>query len=308
LKGVIFDIQRFAVHDGPGIRTTVFLKGCSARCEWCHNPESVSVKPRLQYYEDRCVCCGKCAGLCPVKAHSVTGYIGGFRHYINRSVCTACGLCAAECFRNALQISGQEEGVEEILLQVLEDKPYYDESGGGVTLSGGEPVLQGDFCEALLGGLKARGVHTNLQTAGFYPFEKLERLLPCLDLVMYDVKGISPEIYLHHIHGDPARVFDNLKRLDEKGVPFIVRTPCVSQVNDSEKEIEAVARTLSSLKNLMYYMLIPYHGLARVKYDILGLEFKSYEAPSAERMGMLERLAARYVTVRNNYEELSGAH
>jgi pyruvate formate lyase activating enzyme len=192
--------------------------------------------------------------------------------------------------------------------QVLDDKAYYDQSGGGATLSGGEPVLQEDFCEALLKRLKSEGIHTNLQTAGFYQFERLERLLPYLDLVMYDIKGLSQGIYEKHIHGDPALALDNLKRLDESGIPFIVRTPCVHQVNDSEKEIEAIAKMLSSLKHLVHYTIIPYHGLAKIKYDILGQKFKSYEPPSKERINTLERLAAQYVKVRNNYEELSGSH
>jgi len=217
LTGVIFDIQRFAIHDGPGIRTTVFMKGCAVRCEWCHNPESVSIKPELQYYEDRCVHCGKCVNLCPNGAHTLGHDTGTARHSFNRSVCTACGLCGAECFNNALQVSGKEEDLEEVLRQVLDDKAYYHESKGGVTLSGGEPVLQGDFCEALLKRLKAEGIHTTLQTAGFYPFWMLKRLLPYLDLIMYDIKAMAPEIYHQHIHGDPALAFENLKQLDESG-------------------------------------------------------------------------------------------
>ena len=298
LKGVIFDIQRFSVHDGPGIRTTVFMKGCSVRCGWCHNPESISIKPQLQYYKDRCIRCGKCVHLCPKGAHSIDGE----KHHLDRSLCTVCGLCGAECFSNALLITGREEAVEEVMRQVLDDKAYYDESSGGVTLSGGEPVLQGDFCEALLKRVKDHGIHTNMQTAGFYPFEKLERLLPWLDLIMYDIKGLSDEILRWHVHNDPAFTkfaVENLNRLDEKGIPFIVRTPCVSEVNDSEEEIKNIARMLSKLKNLKHYELIPYHGLAKIKYDILGQEFKTYKTPSKEHMAKLEGIASEYVKVWN---------
>jgi len=295
LKGIVFDIQRFAVHDGPGIRTTVFLKGCPAHCEWCHNPESFSMETQLQYYKDRCIHCGKCTGLCPNKAHSISTH----GHAFDRKRCTMCGLCAAECFSNALQISGREEDVEEVLRQILDDKAYYEQSGGGVTLSGGEPVLQEGFCESLLKQCKNEGLHTAIQTAGFYPFEKLSRLLPYLDLVLYDIKGIFGGIY-DHIHANPELAIENLKKLDKTGVPIIVRTPCIRGINDSPEEIESIARLLSGLKNVDYFMLIPYHGLAKIKYDILDQEFKPYEAPSKEHIKMLEDCAAQYVEIKRN--------
>jgi len=299
-KGIIFDIQRFSTHDGPGIRTTVFFKGCSAGCKWCHNPESVSFKPQLQYYKDRCTNCGKCAGLCLVNAHNI---IDG-KHDFNRNKCTACGICSRECFNNALVICGRKESTEDIMASILADKSYYNESKGGVTLSGGEPVLQDNFCMELLKQLKSENIHTNLQTAGFYPFEKLEKLLPYLDLITYDIKGVSPEIYKNYINADPALAVENLKLLDKKTIPFIVRTPCIKNINDSEQEIEKIAQMLFSLNNLKYYMLVPYHGLAKIKYDILGRDFIKFETPPPEHMKNLEQIAAKYVTVRNNYEEL----
>ena len=297
MKGFIFDIQRFSIHDGPGIRTTVFLKGCSVRCQWCHNPESFQIKPQLQYYKDRCTGCGKCVHLCPHNVHTISkepGTESGITHLLDRKNCTACGICATECFSNALVISGREESADEVLRQVFDDKPYYEESGGGVTLSGGEAVLQGDFCEELLKKCKDNGIHTNLQTAGFYSFELLDRLLPYLDLVMYDIKGISPQIF-EHVHGDSALALKNLRLLDKKNIPIIVRMPCMKGINDSINEIEAVINFISSLKNLEYFTFLPYHSLAKVKYDVLGMEYKTFETPSKEYMEMLNGIAARYV-------------
>jgi len=196
-------------------------------------------------------------------------------------------------------ISGKEESAENVLSQVLDDKPYYEESGGGVTVSGGEPVLQGDFCEALLKLFRQYGIHSILQTAGFYSFEKLERLLPFADTVMYDIKGVTPEILRDHVHADPGLALDNLFRLDGSGVPVIVRMPCVKGVNDSEDEINAVAKALQKLKNLQYFSLLPYHGLAKIKYDILGMEFRKYETPAKDHIERLENLAAGYVKVFN---------
>jgi pyruvate formate lyase activating enzyme len=293
MTGTIFDIQRFSVHDGPGIRTTVFFKGCYAGCEWCHNPESFAVSPQLQYYPDRCIGCGKCVLICPNGAHNI---VDG-KPSPDREKCVDCGLCAKECFSGALVTAGRDMTVDEAIAPVLADRIYYSQSGGGVTLSGGEPVMQGDFCEELLKRLKAEGIHTTLQTAGMYYFYKLERLLPFVDLVMYDIKGFSREIYDTYVYGDSILVFDNLKRLDEFDIPIIVRTPCVSPVNDTPEEIGAIARMLSTLKNLKYYSLLPYHGLAKVKYDALGLPFTPFETPDKTKMELLKSVAAEYVAV-----------
>ena len=293
MNGVIFDIQRFAVHDGPGIRTTVFLKGCSARCGWCHNPESRTALPQLQFYPDRCARCGKCGALCGNAVHGVLPD----GHDIDRSRCVTCGKCAEECFRNALAVSGKEIGVPELMRRIMEDKPYYEESGGGVTLSGGEPALQADFCLELLNRCREEGINTAMQTAGFYPFGMLERLLPALDLIMYDIKGVSPGIYKEHIGADPALALGNLVKLDGFETPYIVRTPCVSGVNDSDEEMEAIALFLSGLRSMLHYELIPYHGLGKVKYDILAEGFREYGSPSRERMAELGAIAARRVKV-----------
>jgi pyruvate formate lyase activating enzyme len=223
------------------------------------------------------------------------------KHRIDRDKCTGCGGCAAECFSTALVVKGRKVLLEELLDTILSDRSYYEESGGGVTLSGGEPVLQYAFAAEVLEACKKEGIHTALQTAGNYPFEHLEGLLPYLDFIMYDIKGYKQEIYQFFIKGDRDRIFGNLKMLGEgfKG-EVAVRTPCVGGVNDSEEEIEGIARMASGIKNIKYYQLIPYHGLAKVKYDALDEKFAQQCAPPApEKIRAFEDLASQYVTVFN---------
>ena len=328
MDGIIFDIQRFAVHDGPGIRTTVFLKGCSCRCGWCHNPESMARKPQLEFYPARCVSCGKCFSACPEGAHILAGgdldagkgggagggalsgenggggaraFAGGGEHTIDREKCTGCGICAVGCYSEALVIKGRRASVEEVMRTVLDDAAYYQNSGGGVTLSGGEPALQSRFAAELLAACKREGLHTNIQTAGNYPFQLLEPLLPLLDMAMYDVKAVTPDIYREHIKGDRELMLGNLARLDGAFAgELIVRTPCVSPVNDGAGEIGLIAERISGLKRLRHYQIMPYHGLGRAKYDALGqLYGDGYATPAAEAIAALEKHAARRVPVFN---------
>jgi pyruvate formate lyase activating enzyme len=296
--GSIFDIQRFAVHDGPGIRSTVFFKGCSCRCVWCHNPESLSVRPQLEFYPSRCIGCGHCFERCPNHAHTLAE---DGAHRIDRAKCVGCGRCAEECYASALIIKGRSVSLDELMETILADKPYYDESGGGVTLSGGEPALQNDFARAILAACKEAGIHTAIQTAGNYPFALLESLLPHLDMVMYDIKGYSHGIFEWFVHGDRELIFDNLKRLATtfQGT-LAVRTPCVGSVNDTPEEIERIAQMLRDIGNVAYYQLVPYHGLAKVKYDALDVAFAhNCKTPSPESIRALEQLASRYVPVFN---------
>jgi pyruvate formate lyase activating enzyme len=200
-----------------------------------------------------------------------------------------------------LVITGREVTVGEVMEQLRMDEPYYKRSGGGITLSGGEPVLQWEFAKDLLTLCKSTGLHTALQTAGNYEFKHLEVLLPYLDLVMYDLKAFTEEIYKKVIRGDRGRILDNLCTLDRSGIPFIVRTPVVGGVNDTSQEIEAIAAYLADMKQLLHYTLIPYHGLGKIKYDALGMDYKnSFYTPEKEQIQLLERAAARYIKVYNN--------
>lgn len=297
LTGTVFDIQRFAVHDGPGIRSTVFLKGCNNRCGWCHNPESLHVRPQIEFYPTRCIGCGKCFAVCPADAHKLQNG----EHIIDRSACTGCGKCAETCYATALVKKGETASVDKVMEQVLADKLYYEQSGGGVTLSGGEPLLQPEFSRAILERCKAEGLHTAIETAGNVPYTAFEMVLPYTDMLLYDVKGYAPWIYQWHIHGDRERIFSNLMRLGEEFPGALaVRTPVVGSVNDTEEEIGNIAQLAQRLENLAYYQLMPYHALGKAKYDALNAHFeKSYYTPPPERMTELEDLAARYVTVFN---------
>ena len=222
------------------------------------------------------------------------------RHVVDKALCINCGRCAEACYSSALAVSGREVTDGEVMEQLLMDEPYYRRSNGGITLSGGEPVLQWEFAREVLRRCRESGIHTALQTAGNYDFEHLNALLPWLDLVMYDMKAFCEEIYEKKILGDRKRMLENLKALDRREIPIIVRTPVVGSVNDNEQEIEAIARYLSDLTHLVHYILIPYHGLGKAKYDALGLEYQnSFYTPDKERMRQLERTAAKYVKVYN---------
>ena len=296
MRGIITDIQRFSVHDGPGIRTTVFLKGCSNRCAWCHNPETFSIRPQLEYFTEKCIECGNCIMVCQNAAHKICEG----KHVIDKSLCTGCMKCVDTCYLGALKIAGKELDVFKVMEQIRMDEAFYKRSGGGVTLSGGEPVLQWEFAGELLKQCKERFIHTAIQTAGNYDFEHLKVLIPYLDLVMYDIKAFTKDIYKKDIKGDRNRILNNLEKLDSMEIPYIVRTPVVGTVNDSEAEIEAIAGFLRDKVHLLHYMLIPYHNLGEVKYDALGLKYSNnFYTPDKERMLQLERTAAKHVKVFN---------
>jgi pyruvate formate lyase activating enzyme len=212
-----------------------------------------------------------------------------------------CGACAENCYVNALVATGRRVSVEDVMREVTEDAPYYQTSGGGVTLSGGEPVLQQSCTLDLLGALKAAGIHTVVQTAGNYPFILLKPMLPYIDIVMYDVKGMSGHIYSEYIFGDRTRMLDNLKLLDDiTDKPIIVRTPVIEGVNATRDEIEEIARFIKPLKNLESYRLIPYHGLGRAKYEALDSSYKNtFATPSPATIASLESAAAKYAPVYN---------
>ncbi len=289
IQGVITDIQHFSIHDGPGIRTTVFFKGCSQRCFWCHNPETLATQPQLQLYLDRCIGCGACFEVCPEGAHQMTD---GERSF-DRDACTGCGACADTCYARALVLVGETKSADEIVETVLRDRAFYETSGGGVTLSGGEPLLQLDFAEAILSRCRQEGIHTAVETAANMPWEQLAHILPVTDLLMMDIKVMDSEKH-RAVTGVPnARILENARRLGETKIPLIVRTPIVPGVNDDEASVSAIAAFVAELPNVVYYELLRFHGMAESKYASLEMDHRARDlvAPAKAQMEALSETA-----------------
>lgn len=266
MKAMLFDIQRGSYVDGPGIRTTVFFKGCNLDCKWCHNPESKSADRQMLFYSDKCTGCGKCVSVCPNKGKK----------------CELCGRCAFFCPRDARKLCGREYGIEEVMRELLRDKCFYENSGGGVTFSGGECMLQIDFLSEILRECKTEGIHTAVDTAGNVPFSYFERILPFTDLFLYDIKAFSAEKHKEGTGADNARILENAKRLSGKS-KILFRIPVIGGFNDEETEMQKIA---DFLKDIYYEKveLLPYHALGEHKYRALGVNVEVFSAPSPERM------------------------
>jgi len=262
----IFSIKRLAVHDGPGIRTTVFFKGCPLKCLWCHNPEGIGPRPQLAYRRDKCVHCGECASLCPTGAHQMENGLHQFR----RDLCIGCGKCAENCLGDALTFYGRKVTVEQLLPLILEDRDFYETSGGGVTLSGGECLIQGEFCLALLKRLKAEGIHTAVDTCGCVPRETLRQVLPYTDIFLYDIKAMDEDVHLRCTGRSNRLILDNLRFLDAMGCALEVRIPLVPGYNDNQ--MEKIAAFLKPLKQVRAVRVLPYHNYAESKYEALSME------------------------------------
>jgi pyruvate formate lyase activating enzyme len=300
ITGLVLNIQHFSTHDGPGIRTTVFLKGCSLRCKWCSNPESIRLKPELGYNRSKCIGekeCGFCLkDVCPESAIYVigSGERADDKVSINWDLCTNCGKCVEVCPTMALYMFGQEMTAEKVLDEVEQDSSFYNESGGGITLSGGECMLQPDFAAALLEGAHQRGINTAIETAFNVPWSFVEKVLPHVDVVLHDHKQTDSESHQKWTAVPNKRIKENQKRAYETwpDKTFIARTPVIPGVNDDEEHIRAVLNFIKPYKNVIDYELLPYMRFGESKYGFLGqvYEMQDFNPPTSETIRRLRAI------------------
>jgi pyruvate formate lyase activating enzyme len=280
--GFVFDIKRFSIHDGPGIRTTVFLKGCPLSCLWCHNPESQAQTPELILYPDRCIYCGACIIACQNDA--ISNQEGSI--ITDRSLCKVSGDCVEVCFSGAREIVGKDMSATDVILEVVKDRPFFDQSGGGVTFSGGEPFQQTDFLEECLRLSKGEGLHTVVDTCGYTSWESMSRMMDHIDLLLYDVKIIDNLHHLRNTGVDNKLIFDNLSAIIKAGKEVYIRYPVIPGLNDSMDSIKILGKLLENLKGIKRVDLLPYHGLSGVKYRRLDrpYQLEDVKTPSKERL------------------------
>ena len=263
MTAVIFDIQRNSFVDGPGIRTTVFFKGCNLKCKWCHNPESQNFEKQMMIYKNKCTGCGKCASVCP--------------HHL--SSCEFCGKCEILCPNDARKVCGKEYTPEEVLKEVIKDKTFYETSNGGVTFSGGECMLQADFLCETLKLCKENGIHTAIDTAGCVSWEHFEKIMPYADMFLYDVKCFDEQKHKEYTGVSNKLILENLKKIsDTTNKDIIIRIPVIHGVNDDEKEMGMIAEFLKGIRYTSVDLL-PYHKMGEHKYDALDMAYTEFEVP-----------------------------
>lgn len=268
LTATIFDIQRNSYVDGPGIRTTVFFKGCNLRCAWCHNPESQSKEPQMMFYRNKCTGCGKCKEVCPN----------------NLEKCDFCGRCELFCPHDARKICGREYTVDEVFSQVVKDKSFYKNSGGGVTFSGGECMLQIDFLTEILKACKESGIHTAVDTAGHVPYERFEKILPYTNLFLYDLKCFENDVHKQFTGQGNELILENLKKLLSTDSVIWIRVPIIPTVNDSEEEMRKIKSFFNAYGQPDRIELLPYHAMGEHKYSALGRSVRRFNTPTAKRI------------------------
>lgn len=267
IKATIFDIVRNSYVDGPGIRTTVFFKGCNLNCAWCHNPESKSNSPEMMFYKELCNGCGRCKKVCPEPNN-----------------CILCGKCEAYCPKGARIICGKEYTIEEVFNEIIKDKSYYDNSGGGVTFSGGEAMLQIDFLYEILKKCKENGIHTAIDTAGFVTFDKFEKILEFTDLILFDIKVFDNEKHKKYVGVNNKLILENLKKLFELDVDLWIRIPIIPSVNDDLSELENIKNLIFSYGNPQKIELLPYHNLGENKAIAINKHQEKFMIPKEELM------------------------
>ena len=274
ITGRVFDIQRFSLHDGPGIRTTVFLKGCPLRCLWCHNPEGVSPSPEVSFLSEKCMACGECARVCEHGAHRLetTGSDHlAVTHVYDRTLCETCGNCTEYCDSKTLEFVGRPVTVQDVMKEVTQDRPFYLRSGGGMTISGGEPLAQIDFTLGLLRAARELGIHRCLETSGFASWERFRPLIPLVDLILFDCKEMDAQRHKDFTGQSNILILENLRSLHAAGVRIQLQCPIVPGFNDREDHFAGIADLSRSLPKLEGVRLLPYHPLGESKLRRFGL-------------------------------------
>lgn len=290
-KGLVFNIQRFSVNDGPGVRTIVFLNGCPLRCKWCCNPESQELRPVVMFKEVNCVGCGNCNVVCPTGA-SGFAYPGKIDH----TKCIACGKCVDVCYHKALELSGRWMTVEDLMKELYKDRVVYRRSGGGITVSGGEALVQHTFLLELLKTCKSVGWHTAIETTGFAKKEVLDEIVPWLDLVMMDIKHIDPVIHKQFTGVDNTKILENAIYISKMAKEMIVRVPVIPGFNADKKNITGIAKFATYMHNIKQIHLLPYHDLGSNKYGMLGKDYtlSDVKTPEASTMEELKEIVESY--------------
>lgn len=268
MDAMISDIQKFSLQDGPGIRTTVFFKGCNMHCVWCHNPETFSMKQDLMFYSSKCIGCGACYQACKTGALTKEG-----NRVYNKALCIQCGNCVEVCAPGALKLVGQKMTVEEVMAVIREDRDYYEASGGGVTLSGGEVLMQADFAAELLRACKEEGISTAIESNLSGPFANIQKLLPYLDRIYSDIKLMDPKAHKTYTGMSNQMTLDNIRALAGRGIPLVVRTPLIPGITDGPENIQGIARWLRENAEIEAYELLNYNPLAEAKFQELGIPY-----------------------------------
>lgn len=287
IKGVIFDIKRMAIHDGPGIRTTVFLKGCNMSCKWCHNPESINKRPELMFNPSKCIECRICEEMCKRGVHE----FDHGQHILHREKCIVCGDCTSACSSKALQICGEETTVEKVIDIIMRDKIFYDDSRGGITISGGEPLCQVNFTSALLQAVKSSGINTILDTNGNWDWKEIEDLLPCIDSFRYDLKHMDSFRHKEFTGVSNDRILENLIRLSENNQKVVIVLPLISGINDSDKNITSTIKFIKELPTPPPINILPYHDFYLSKSKQLDKKYRKFRNSSQAR---IEKIKNRF--------------